>query len=95
MICDKVAIQLLQKYSRQIHTVGLSVGFLVPRKWRFEGLGVGFVGDDVGRSIGSGDASPGLKTVGLLVGCGVSYDGNVQIGLGVGCRVIVWGYHNI
>ena len=61
MICDKVAIQLLQKYSsRQIHTVGLSVGFLVPRKWRFEGLGVGFVGDDVGWRIG--------QRVGLDVG---------------------------
>ena len=46
-----------------------------------------------GRSVGSGDASPGLKTVGLLVGCGVSYGGNVHIGLGVGWRAIVWGYH--
>ena len=66
-VCDKVAIQLLQKYSRQIHTVGLSVGFLVPRKWRFEGLGVGFVGDDVGwRVVGIG--------VGQRVGLDVGWD---------------------
>lgn len=30
---------------------GVDVGLLVPRKRRFVGLGVGFVGDDVGSAV--------------------------------------------